>query len=47
VARQAGVGQLVLIHVPPKADDEDLRARALAEHDNVIVGTDGLRLTGL
>jgi ribonuclease BN (tRNA processing enzyme) len=44
VAREAGVPELVLIHVPPMADEADLHARAAAEHDRVTVATDLLAL---
>ena len=47
VARDAGVEQLVLIHVPPMADEEDLQARAAAVHPRVTVATDGLALLEL
>jgi ribonuclease BN (tRNA processing enzyme) len=44
LATTAGVPALVLIHVPPTADEADLRTRAAARHDNVTVATDGLDL---
>jgi ribonuclease BN (tRNA processing enzyme) len=44
VARAAGVPALVLIHVPPLADEADMQARAAAEHEHVTVATDGLQL---
>ena len=44
MATEAGVAAVVLIHVPPKADEADLQARAAAEHGNVTVATDGLLL---
>ncbi|HEU4976107.1 MAG TPA: MBL fold metallo-hydrolase [Baekduia sp.] len=44
VAAAAGVEQLVLIHVPPTADDAELLAGASAEHERVVVATDGLSL---
>jgi ribonuclease BN (tRNA processing enzyme) len=47
VALDAGVERLVLIHVPPMADEEDLRARAAAVHGQVTVATDGLQLLDL
>jgi ribonuclease Z len=46
IAAQAGVPRLVLIHVPPLADEADLHARAAAEHPDVTVATDGLALGG-
>jgi ribonuclease BN (tRNA processing enzyme) len=46
VARAAGVPSLVLIHVPPLADEADMQARAAAEHPHVTVATDGLDLLG-
>lgn len=47
VAAAAGVETLVLIHVPPRADDGDLHARAAELHPKVVVATDGLSLLGL
>jgi ribonuclease BN (tRNA processing enzyme) len=47
LAAQAGTPSLVLIHVPPMADEADLHARAAAEHGNVTVATDGLDLLAL
>ena len=47
LARDAGVEQLVLIHVPPRADEDDLRARAAAVHPHVTVATDLLDLLAL
>jgi ribonuclease BN (tRNA processing enzyme) len=47
IAAQAGTPSLVLIHVPPLADEDDLRARAAAEHPHVTVATDGLALLEL
>ncbi len=47
VAVETGVEQLVLIHVPPTADEDDLRARAAAVHPQVTVATDGLQLLDL
>lgn len=47
MARDAGVERLVLIHVPPMADEDDLRARAAAVHPHVTVATDGLALLDL
>jgi ribonuclease BN (tRNA processing enzyme) len=44
LAADAGVPWLVLIHVPPGADEADLHARAAAEHGDVTVATDGLSL---
>jgi ribonuclease BN (tRNA processing enzyme) len=44
IAAQADVPALVLIHVPPMADEADLHARAAAEHDAVTVATDLLDL---
>jgi ribonuclease BN (tRNA processing enzyme) len=44
VAAEAGVERLVLIHVPPMADEADLHARAAAVHPHVTVATDGLSL---
>ena len=43
VAADAGAEHLVLIHVPPVADEADLRARAAAVHPHVTVATDLLR----
>jgi ribonuclease BN (tRNA processing enzyme) len=40
LARDAGVERLVLIHVPPAADEPDLHARAAAVHPHVTVATD-------
>jgi ribonuclease BN (tRNA processing enzyme) len=47
VARDADVGSLVLIHVPPTADEAVLEAEASAIHDRVTVATDGLQLLAL
>jgi ribonuclease BN (tRNA processing enzyme) len=47
LAREAGAEQLVLIHVPPRADEDDLRARAATAHDHVTVATDELDLLAL
>ncbi|HWH93317.1 MAG TPA: MBL fold metallo-hydrolase [Baekduia sp.] len=47
VAVDAGAARFVLIHVPPLADEEDLRARAAAVHPHVTVATDGLDLLDL
>jgi ribonuclease BN (tRNA processing enzyme) len=44
VAADAGAERLVLIHVPPNADEPDLRARAAAVHPHVTVATDLLDL---
>jgi ribonuclease Z len=44
VAVDAGAERLVLIHVPPMADEADLAARAAAVHADVTVATDGLSL---
>jgi ribonuclease BN (tRNA processing enzyme) len=44
VAAAAGVETLVLIHVPPRADEHELLARAGEEHPHVVVATDGLSL---
>ena len=47
IAREAGAEVLLLIHVPPLADEADLQARAAAEHPRAIVATDGLSLLDL
>jgi ribonuclease BN (tRNA processing enzyme) len=47
VAVDAGAERLVLIHVPPTADEDDLQARAAAVHPHVTVATDGLDLLAL
>ena len=47
IATAAGVLAFVLIHVPPAADEADLRARAAAEHGNATVAVDGLDLLAL
>lgn len=47
VAVDAGVERLVLIHVPPTADEDDLRARAQAVHPHATLATDGLGLLDL
>jgi ribonuclease BN (tRNA processing enzyme) len=44
VALAAGAERLVLIHVPPTADEADLQARAAAVHPDAIVASDGLDL---
>jgi ribonuclease BN (tRNA processing enzyme) len=44
VAADAGAQRLILIHVPPTGDEEDLRARAAAVHPDVTVAVDGLRI---
>jgi len=44
VAVEAEAERLVLIHVPPLADEEDLRTRAAAVHPDATVATDGLQL---
>jgi ribonuclease BN (tRNA processing enzyme) len=44
VAVDAGAERLVLIHVPPMADEAELHARAAAVHPHVTVATDGLDL---
>jgi ribonuclease BN (tRNA processing enzyme) len=44
VAVDAGAQRLILIHVPPTGDEEDLRARAAAVHPDVTVAVDGLRI---
>ena len=42
IAREAGVGTLVLVHIQPWSDVEETRAAALAEFGGeVIVGTAG------
>jgi ribonuclease Z len=43
IAVAAGAERLLLIHVPPTADEADLHARAAAIHPHVTVATDGLR----
>jgi ribonuclease BN (tRNA processing enzyme) len=47
MAVESGSQHLVLIHVPPNADEDDLRARAAAVHPQVTVATDGLQLLDL
>ncbi|HMJ35700.1 MAG TPA: MBL fold metallo-hydrolase [Baekduia sp.] len=47
IAVDAGAEHLVLIHVPPTADEADLRARAAAVHGAVTVAADGLELLDL
>jgi ribonuclease BN (tRNA processing enzyme) len=47
VAVDAGAEHLVLIHVPPTADEADLQARAAAVHPSVTVATDLLQLLDL
>jgi ribonuclease BN (tRNA processing enzyme) len=47
LARDAGAERLVLIHVPPRADEDDLRARAASVHGHVTVATDLLDLVAL
>lgn len=47
LARDAGAEHLVLIHVPPRADEDDLRARAATVHDRVTVARDELDLLAL
>lgn len=47
LARDAEVDHLVLIHVPPRADEDDLRARAATAHDSVTVAHDELDLLAL
>jgi len=47
LARDAGVEHLVCIHVPPRADEDDLRARAATAHPHVTVATDELDLLAL
>jgi ribonuclease BN (tRNA processing enzyme) len=47
VGVESGADRLVLIHVPPNADEDDLRARAAAVHPGVTVATDGLQLLDL
>ncbi|HET6509421.1 MAG TPA: MBL fold metallo-hydrolase [Baekduia sp.] len=47
LARDAGAERLVLIHVPPRADEDDLRARAATAHDHVTVARDELDLLAL
>lgn len=44
IAAQAGVPSLLLIHVPPRADEDDLRAHAATQHDDVTVASDLLSL---
>lgn len=44
IAAEADVGRLVLIHVPPTVDEDDLHARAAAVHPHVTVATDLLDL---
>jgi ribonuclease BN (tRNA processing enzyme) len=47
VAVDAGVERLVLIHVPPNADEDRMRAQAGEVHPHVTVGTDELDLLAL
>jgi ribonuclease Z len=47
IAVEAGAERLVLIHVPPTADEADLQARAAAVHPHVAVATDGLHVLDL
>jgi ribonuclease BN (tRNA processing enzyme) len=47
LAVDAGAERLVLIHVPPTADEDDLHARAAAVHPHVTVATDLLDLLAL
>lgn len=47
VAADANVPVCVLIHVPPRADEDELCARATEEHERVLVATDGLSLLDL
>jgi ribonuclease BN (tRNA processing enzyme) len=47
LARDAGVERLVLIHVPPRADEDALRAGAATAHDHVTVARDELDLLAL
>jgi ribonuclease BN (tRNA processing enzyme) len=44
LAVDAGAERLVLIHVPPAADEADLHGRAGAVHRDVTVASDGLDL---
>jgi ribonuclease BN (tRNA processing enzyme) len=44
IAHDAGADELLLIHVPPLADVEALRAGAAGFHRHVTVATDGLRV---
>jgi ribonuclease Z len=44
VAVDAGAERLVLIHVPPTADEAGLQTRAAAVHGHVTVASDGLDL---
>src|SRR4051794_7802486 len=47
VALDAGAERVLLIHVPPLADEADLQARAAAVHPHATVATDGLDLLTL
>lgn len=47
LAADAGVEHLVLIHVPPRADEDDLVARARTAHPRVTLATDELDLLAL
>jgi ribonuclease BN (tRNA processing enzyme) len=47
LATDAGVEHLVLIHVPPRADEADLVARAQTAHPRVTLATDELDLLAL
>jgi ribonuclease BN (tRNA processing enzyme) len=47
LARDAGVERLVLIHVPPRADEDDLQARAATAHPHVTLARDELDLLTL
>jgi ribonuclease BN (tRNA processing enzyme) len=47
VAVDAGTERLLLIHVPPMADEAGLHARAAAVHPHVTVATDGTEVLDL
>ena len=47
LATDAGAAVLVLIHVPPVGDEEELHAAAAARHPNVVLGVDELDLLAL
>jgi ribonuclease Z len=47
LATAAGAERLVLIHVPPRSDEDELHARAATAHDHVTVARDELDLLAL
>ncbi|MFN3929334.1 MAG: MBL fold metallo-hydrolase [Thermoflexus sp.] len=45
IAREAGAGRLILVHVPPEVDTEQWEARARRFFDGLVeVGRDGMRV---